>query len=680
MEGVAGKETSPPQAAGSSSFKIFAPGKSGPPARAPPKRPAPDGGVGSVAGCGSCQKWRDVGAKFCEQCGAPTIATTTTASDADRLDTPAQTTSLPLATAASAPAPASAASASASAASASASAPASASAAELEALQQKVDRLEQKNAAAEQSLSDLRQLLESEKASSAEQMTVFEEEMKAQHEELQELASQQAVWEETKADFMGQIEKYRERVESADTENKTLVDEINVLKSKATDYKRIMQTMTEQISQLSEANSILEAPVVNSLSTREGWLSADILPKGQSRYFILQGHSLNHQKAPDSARSYNVLRLQEGTVYGSLTDTPNAFAIIPMPGAKKTVFFAASDADRQDWLQSLKQSPGKRKDNTSNAFVNNEGEAFQYQAVVKGPLGKYIKKGSKKLNKFFALYPAGIIKWGDKDSPFYGYKHSATVVGVINGDELTKKLEGFKDTTSVNVDVTFVIQTTGKTLVLVAASKQEAETWLVALDLVVQDRAKALAEYEDGNSRGSAKGEENKDDKPVGGTRSRRMTADAIPPLTGELFKFVKGGKSLHQKYFTLHPDGMVMWGKNAQSLKYSERLESCTALKDTKEETVFGEVVSVYTSKVDPGVRDRMFVCKTTGKALWLLAPSPRALDVWVSFANHVIARGGSRPKQSVVVNNAGSLMARQSSSLGLKRFWSRPKHSGTS
>jgi len=94
-------------------------------------------------------------------------------------------------------------------------------------------------------------------------------------------------------------------------------------------------------------------------------------------------------------------------------------------------------------------------------------------------------------------------------------------------------------------------------------------------------------------------------------------------PLKASLIKFTHNGKDCHKKQFCLSPSGLIQWGDSDTKYKYSELVKSVLRGHDSNLK-IDAKALRV----VNP---DLIFTVRTTGKQLYLVAPTEAVLNQWV-------------------------------------------------
>jgi len=185
---------------------------------------------------------------------------------------------------------------------------------------------------------------------------------------------------------------------------------------------------------------------------------------------------------------------------------------------------------------------------------------------------------------------------------------------------------GFK----VSADQTsrlMVVETTGKTLYLVAGSDSQKEEWsreILVCAKQCSDKSMSMI----GSQRGppSLSRSISSSSNPLHTHAQHSSEDQGLGPVTGSLLKFAKGGKSKHTKHFALHPDGSIQWGDNAQKLKYTAKVVATATLCPPE-----------IAKKLSEEQRSLFFQIKTDSKQLDLVAPSAAAFQLWLNRAKYV-------------------------------------------
>jgi predicted nucleic acid-binding Zn-ribbon protein len=111
-------------------------------------------------------------------------------------------------------------------------------------------------------------------------------------------------------------------------------------------------------------------------------------------------------------------------------------------------------------------------------------------------------------------------------------------------------------------------------------------------------------------------------------TQTAAPSSAPIPPMRGTLTKFIHSGKSWHTKHFFLtSTSGVIQWGDSASKYKYHEFVKSVLRGQD-KDLRIDPKAMKKANMAYNP---DLMFSVQTTGKTLYLMAPTEESLNEWI-------------------------------------------------
>lgn len=417
--------------------------------------------------------------------------------------------------------------------------------------------------------------------------------------------TRQRLQEEAEEDYKKQILRLQEYITKQEEKVEQQQKEIATTKKDLTAAMRDLRTVQTQLEdERAQAITAQASMKTTSNSLKEGYLfkRGKNLSKWMKRWVVLTSHEFSYFSSPELRTRKGLLQLDISSLYGAV-DFPErrdfSFVIVPKPGGRRYMFAASTAAERTQWLEALANtSATARSLDAMNALVLAQPQAdVKFDPIYHSYLSKFVKSGKGLQRRHFALYPGGILKWGETAVDFHAYKNSSQVVECFAGESAYQHMKnlGATLTAAHTPERLFVVQTSGKVLCLMADSEEQVMGWLTALI--------------------SATGAE-----PKGQNKT---------PLTGQLLKYTHGGKKSHKKFFVIRPDGQVQWGDNAQKLKHQALV---TAL------VVKGSALAMHTDKLSAEQRQLFFALQTTGKELLLLAPSQAAYDAWVKYAAEVV------------------------------------------
>jgi hypothetical protein len=106
-------------------------------------------------------------------------------------------------------------------------------------------------------------------------------------------------------------------------------------------------------------------------------------------------------------------------------------------------------------------------------------------------------------------------------------------------------------------------------------------------------------------------------------------------PMRGTLTKFVHNGKGWHTKHFFLtSTSGVIQWGDSPNKYKYHEFVKSVLRGQD-KDLRLDLKAIKKSNLHYNP---DLMFSVQTTGKTLYLMAPTDESLTEWIEALERAI------------------------------------------
>lgn len=534
--------------------------------------------------------------------------------------------------------------------------------------------------AAKADLADREKARESEKTVLKEEMEDLRNRLQAAEDESRgRLLQKDQAMERLREDFTEQLQSLTERLFEAETTQENLQEEANTERKKALEFERLDRAQTDELENLRAALNM--ARMLPNASI-EGWLfklptsyqggpvkSASATTSWKRRYFvILRGKNvISYFKTQDSARfperALKHIRLdQAGTVVGECNTAALEHCFCVTGEAGTLVMAAESERERALWLTALARTQVVTVEHHVNlSDISSKQTPKQNRSMQKGKLVKFAKNGKKKNAKYFELFPDAIMKWGASERAYHEYTHSATVVGVLAGDAAVAAMLSATGTIvpTTSARKFFLLETTGKTLQLLAPGSSEATKWCDAIKSVISTReAEWKVEVKERRETRLTIAEGN----------PRPSTVRRPPPktaMTGMLVKLTNvtdpGGSfdrkksrfgklasaanlqtkkmmsrrtdadlGRHSRFFVLYPDGAVQWGKNMKALKYREQLVDLQ---------IFAELPPQLVRNILPSEQDRFLCLQTSGKRLMLLAPSVKALQAWSHYAGRVLS-----------------------------------------
>lgn len=157
------------------------------------------------------------------------------------------------------------------------------------------------------------------------------------------------------------------------------------------------------------------------------------------RWVVVTSHELCYFSSPELRTRKGLLQLDISSLYGAIETTEKkdfSFVVIPKPGGRRYMFAASTAAERTQWLEALATTPATAKNQEAmNALMLSQPQAdARLDPIYHSYLNKFVKSGKGLQRRHFALYPGGILKWGEANVDFHAYKNSSQVVECFAGE------------------------------------------------------------------------------------------------------------------------------------------------------------------------------------------------------------------------------------------------------
>jgi len=466
-------------------------------------------------------------------------------------------------------------------------------------------------------------------------------------------------WQEQETLYKKQISEVKERHTGLEDNRNLLQVELHALQIKSTKTERQLHEMEEKLEDIFFRTGAKLVKKIDN-AKKEGWLmkmgGKNRFKEIKRRYHTLIGHQLAYSKQPGS-KSLGIIELTVSSTYaietideshGKRSDASDhddttplfPFSVKAAPLSRRYVFCCSSEKARKAWMKALALTPASAVEESQNRTDHVEVKK-DLQPVFQGFLRRFAADGKKFTKRWFAAYPNGTVKWDSQYSQYHQFKHSARILGMLTGDAALEDMAKRELDLAVQLKAAqlksrlIILNTTGKLLQLVAEEEKEFEEFV---DQVKQLLLIPTETEDEQESRNSLKREGGVVPELIARVESRR-----VDTLDGQLIKLTKGGKGRHKKFFEVHKDGVVKWGKTNQNFKYQEEIK--------------GLSVVTHGLKLTPQETTQFFRLQTSGKDLLLLTDNAVARDAWVTFVRFTLDNLAVTKGQELVKEHRDSI-----------------------